>query len=83
MTVLTRWRKRELVPSETVSRVARYTLMNIMHRNCHAIFRRQRWGTTRVFYTRWCDAPVALGLASAAALLEGSSPRHGRLDKAS
>ena len=83
MTVLTRLAQRDLVPTETVSRVAQYTLMDMMHRNCHAIFRRQRWGTTRVFYIRWCDAPVALGLASAAALLEGSSPRHGHLDKAS
>lgn len=83
MTVLTRLAQRDLVPSETASRVAQYTLMDMMDRNCHAIFRRQRWGTTRVFYIRWRDVPVALGLASAAALLEGSSPRHGRLDKAS
>ncbi len=82
MTVLTRLAQRGLVPAETASRVAQYTLMHMMHWNRHAIFRQQRWGTTRVFYTRWCDAPVALGLASAAALLEGSSPRHGHLDKA-
>lgn len=82
LTVLTRLAERDLVPAETIGRVAQYTLTHMMHRNGHAVFRRQRWGGTRVFYTRWCDAPVALGLASAAALLEGRSVRHGRLDKA-
>jgi hypothetical protein len=70
MTVLSRLAQREIVPAEAVERVARYTLARMLHRNGHAIFRRQRWGVTRVCYTRWCDAPVALGLASAAALFE-------------
>lgn len=67
LTVLSRLAERDLVSAETVSRVARYTLTQLLHRNGHAIFRRRRWGTTRVLYTRWCDAPVALGFASAAA----------------
>ncbi len=72
LTVLTRLAERNLVPAETVSHIARYTLTRMMHRNGHAMFRRQRWGTTRVFYTRWCDAPVALGFASAAAFFAAS-----------
>jgi hypothetical protein len=67
LTVLTRLAERDLVPAEAVSRVAKYTLTHMLHRNGHAVFRRQRWGTTRVCYTRWCDAPAALGFASAAA----------------
>ena len=70
LTVLTRLAERDLVPAETLGRVARYTLTHMVHRNGHAVFRRQRWGATRVFYTRWCDAPVALGLASAAAYFD-------------
>jgi hypothetical protein len=70
LTVLSRLAARGTVPVEAVERVARYTLMRLLHRNGHAVFRRQRWGATRVFYTRWCDAPIALGFASAAALLE-------------
>jgi hypothetical protein len=68
LTVLTRLAERDLVPVEAVSRLAEYTLTHMMYRNGHAVFRRQRWGTTRVHYLRWCDAPVALGFASAAAL---------------
>jgi hypothetical protein len=67
LTVLTRLAERDLVPADAVSRVAGYTLAHMMHRSGHALFRRQRWGTTRVYYTRWSDAPVALGFASAAA----------------
>jgi hypothetical protein len=70
MTVLTRLARRGLVPVEVVSRVAGYALAHMLHGNGHAVFRRQRWGATRVFYTRWCDAPVALGFASAAALCD-------------
>jgi hypothetical protein len=70
LTVLTRLAERDLVPADAVSRVAEYTLTRMMRRNGHAIFRRHRWGTTRVFYTRWCDAPVALGLATAAEFLD-------------
>jgi hypothetical protein len=76
LTVLTHLAERDLVPAETVERVARYTLTRMLHRNGHAIFRRQRWGVTRVCYARWCDAPVALGFASAAAFLEtGRQPQ--------
>jgi hypothetical protein len=70
MTVLTRLARRDLVPVEVVSRVAGYALAHMLHGNGHAVFRRERWGSTRVFYTRWCDAPVALGFASAAAFFD-------------
>jgi len=83
MTVLSRLAARGVVPAEAVGRVARYTLARLLHHNGHAVFRRERWGATRVFYMRWCDAPVALGFASAAAFLEGSSAGPGHLDKAS
>ena len=82
MTVLARLAALGVVPLDAVERVARYTLTRLMHSNGHAVFRRQRWGATRVCYTRWCDAPVALGFASSAALLEGSPTRHGHTNKA-
>ena len=63
-----------LCPAEAVSRLAHYTLTHLLHRDGHAVFRRQRWGATHVRYLRWCDAPVALGLASAAALF-AKNPR--------
>ena len=69
MTVLTRLARRGLVPVEMASRVAQYTLAHMLLRSGHAVFRRGRWGATRVSYTRWCDAPVALGFASVAAFL--------------
>jgi hypothetical protein len=69
LTVLTRLAERDLVPAEAVCSVAKYTLTHMIHGNGHAVFRRHRWGTTRVCYTRWCDAPVALGFSSAAAFL--------------
>ena len=68
LTVLTRLVARDSVPAEAVRRLAQYTLKRLIHRDGHAVFRRYRWGATRVRYLRWCDAPVALGLASAAAL---------------
>ena len=42
-------------------------------RHGHAIWRRNRIGSIRVPYIRWCDAHVALGLADAATRLTGSS----------
>jgi hypothetical protein len=42
-------------------------------RDGHAIFRRWRFGSSRVRYIRWCDAHVALGLADAASLLSGAA----------
>jgi hypothetical protein len=75
MTVLSRLAARGVVPAESVERVARYTLARMLRGDGHAVFRRERWGAARVFYTRWCDAPVALGLASAAALIDGGSRR--------
>jgi hypothetical protein len=82
MTVLARLATRALIPVDTVSRVAEWALTHMMHGNGHAVFRRQRWGATHVFYTRWCDAPVALGFASAAALLGESAVAPSLLNKA-
>jgi hypothetical protein len=67
LTVLTRLVARNCVPAAAVTRLAHYTLTHLIHRDGHVVFRRQRWGPTHVRYLRWCDAPVALGLASAAA----------------
>jgi hypothetical protein len=38
-------------------------------RDGHAIYRRYRWGSTRVHYLRWADAHLALGLVDAATRL--------------
>jgi len=69
MTVLARLAHRNLVPVESVSRVAEYTLTRLIRRDGNAVFRRGRWGAARVSYIRWCNGPVALGFASVAALL--------------
>lgn len=71
LTVLSRLAQRGLVSRETLQQVARHTLAHMLHRDGHAIFRRGRLGSTRVRYLRWCDAPVALGFASAARFLSG------------
>ncbi len=42
-------------------------------RDGHAVWRRNRIGSIRVPYIRWCDAHVALGLADAATRLTESS----------
>jgi hypothetical protein len=76
LTVLSRLAASSIVPAETISRMAQHTFTHLIHRNGHAVFRRQRWGTTRVCYMRWCDAPVALGLASAAAFLDKRAGRR-------
>jgi hypothetical protein len=75
LTVLTRLAGRDSVPPQAVGQLARYTLKHFIHRDGHVVFRRQRWGATHVRYLRWCDAPVALGLASAAALLAPSTKK--------
>ena len=72
LTVLTRLVARDSVSPEAVRRLAQYTLKRLIHRDGHAVFRRYRWGTTHVRYLRWCDGPVALGLASATALFTGN-----------
>ncbi len=59
--------------AETARRVLRATL-----RGGHCIHRRYRWGATRVRYPRWCDAHVALGLASYALVLSGYPVRSDR-----
>jgi hypothetical protein len=76
LTVLARLAGRGLVAPEMVASVARYTLARLVHKDGHAVFRRQRWGAARVRYVRWCDAPVALGFASAATLLDRSPVRN-------
>ena len=73
LTVLTRLVARDSIPAEAVQRLAQYTLTHLLHRDGHAVFRRQRWATTHVRYLRWCDAPVALGFASAAAFFATNS----------
>lgn len=60
----------ELAPRQLLQRVARRTLAAGIQ-DGHAVFRRYRWGRTRVHYLRWCDAHVALGLVDAAAALRG------------
>jgi hypothetical protein len=76
LTVLTRLATRGVIPTGAVERLARYTLEHMLQRSGHAIFRRQRWTTARVFYIRWCDAPVALGFASAAGFFDRLTRAH-------
>ena len=54
-----------------LDRVVRRTLSGVLDRRS-AVARRYRWGRTRVWYPRWCDAHVALGLVDAAPVLAGS-----------
>lgn len=70
MTVLSTLATREIVPIGRLRILAQRTLTHLLRSDGHAVFRRRRLGASRVHYTRWCDAPVALGLASASALLE-------------
>jgi hypothetical protein len=72
LTVLSRLAERGLAGSEVVRRVARYTHARMLHRDGRAVFRRAQWGSTHVRYLRWCDAPVALGFASAARSLSAT-----------
>lgn len=52
-----------LVEPARIDPVARRTATHVV-RGDHAVHRRHRLGVTRVRYVRWCDAHVALGLAS-------------------
>jgi hypothetical protein len=70
LAVLSSLAERDLVPRATVAAIARRTLTRMIDRSGHAVFRRGRLGPTRVHYPRWCDAPVALGLATAASALD-------------
>lgn len=65
-----------VAPLELLQRVARRTLQAGIH-DGHAVFRRYRWGPSRVHYLRWCDAHVALGLVDAAGVM-GQSGQHRR-----
>lgn len=49
------------LPARVTARVLAKTVVD-----GHAVWRRGRWGPTRVSYLRWCDAHVALGLADIA-----------------
>ena len=54
---------------ELVARVAGRTLSAGI-RHGRAVARRHRWGRTTVWYPRWCDGHVALGLVDAAGFLD-------------
>ncbi|MDP9344982.1 MAG: hypothetical protein M3P44_04545 [Actinomycetota bacterium] len=60
------------VDRQLVERVAKRT-SDIVVREDATVARRYRWGRTAVWYPRWCDAHVALGLADAADVLSGPS----------
>jgi hypothetical protein len=47
-------------------------------RGPRAVARRHRWGPATVWYPRWCDGHVALGLADAATALAATSPPRDR-----
>ena len=70
--------RRGLVDRELLERVATRVL-DAGLADGHAVYRRYRWGHTRVQYLRWSDAHVALGLVDAASALLGqariSAPR--------
>ena len=51
LTVLTRLVARDSIPAEAVQRLAQYTLTHLLHRDGHAVFRRQRWATNGMFAT--------------------------------
>ena len=69
LSVLAELRGDGLVPEGLLERVADRVVRHGM-RGDHAIYRRYRWGTTRVPYLRWADAHVALGLVDAAGASE-------------
>lgn len=70
LTVLSSLAREGAVPASAIVDLARRTVTHLIDRSGHAVFRRGRWGATRVHYPRWCDAPVALGLATAALALD-------------
>lgn len=70
LTVLSSLAARDLAPTSAITPITRRTLTHLIDRSGHAVHRRGRWGATRVRYPRWCDAPVALGLATAALALD-------------
>lgn len=74
LTVLSSLAQDGVAPTSAIAPLARRTLTHLIDRSGHAIHRRTRWGPTRVHYPRWCDAPLALGLATAAVALEERMP---------
>jgi hypothetical protein len=63
LTTLSRLAARGVVEAAQAEPIARHTALRVV-RGAHAVHRRYRLGSTRVAYIRWCDAHVALGLAS-------------------
>ena len=59
--------------AEMVEGVAQRVLAAGLRRG-RAVHRRYRWGRTTVWYPRWCDGHVALGLVDAAAIAATGSP---------
>jgi hypothetical protein len=66
-----------LVEPATIARLAG-RVISAMVIDGHAVWRRTRWGATRIPYIRWCDAHVALGLADAAGLELDAESAPGR-----
>jgi len=68
LSVLTHLNAADLIQNvDFISVLAGRTVACLVDRKTgHAIFRRYRWGRSYVQYPRWCDAPVARGLALAA-----------------
>jgi hypothetical protein len=62
--------RRGVVDRELFDRVAARAL-DAGIRDGHAVFRRYRFGRSRVQYLRWCDSHLALGLADAALTAAG------------
>jgi hypothetical protein len=71
LTTLATLYRRGVVDRELLERVAARVLDAGLHEG-RAVWRRYRWGRTRVQFLRWCDAHVALGLVDAAAALAGA-----------
>ena len=63
---------RGFVEPSSIEPIARRVATHVV-RGAHAVHRRHRRWSTRVAYPRWCDAHVALGLASYAVMTAGSA----------
>jgi hypothetical protein len=63
LTTLSALAARGVIEAERIDPIARRVVTHVV-RDGHAVHRRHRLGATRVAYVRWCDAHVALGLAS-------------------
>jgi hypothetical protein len=63
LTTLSTLAARGVIEVERIDPIARRVATHVV-RDGHTVHRRHRLGATRVAYVRWCDAHVALGLAS-------------------